>query len=276
MNEKRRLRSLSRGTPWRVALLFTAVLASHTLLWATAMQASEAERQNSCESCHANPDFRVTNRKLYDYYEEWSGSVHRQEQVTCDDCHGGEATASSKDAAHGDGVSASDPNSGVYYKNVPDTCGICHDEIFDGFRKSDHFKQVEKKEDEKQGPTCVTCHGAINSEVLNVNSVAESCEHCHNEETDNHPENPARAEAILNRSLSIRRFYRYIAIRAEPEEASAFFRMLDPKVQRLSMSWHSFDLKKIEEETREVMSLLTGKRDEIRARRNQSTGKGTN
>jgi reverse gyrase len=132
------------------------------------------------------------------------------------------------------------------------------------------------KQDEKQGPTCVTCHGAINSEVLKVNSVAEACAQCHNEETDNHPENPEKAKAILNRFLSIHRFYRYIAIRAEPEEGRAFFQKIDPKLKRLTITWHSFDLEKIDEETREVLTMLTAKRDEIRTRRKKSTEKRSN
>jgi nitrate/TMAO reductase-like tetraheme cytochrome c subunit len=275
--EKHSLKPVLREATRRAALILTAVLVSHTLLAATAQGADASEQENSCEICHQNPDFLVTNKKLYDYYQEWSESVHRQEDVTCDDCHGGDATATDKAASHGDGISEADPSSGVYYKNVVDTCGTCHDDILEGFRKSDHFEQVDKaKEDEKQGPTCVTCHGAINSEVLKVNSVADACAQCHNEETDNHPENPEKAKAILNRFLSIHRFYRYIAIRAEPEEGKAFFQKIDPKLKRLTITWHSFDLEKIDEETREVLTLLTAKRDEIRTRRKKSTEKRSN
>jgi hypothetical protein len=54
----------------------------------------------------------------------------------------------------------------------------------------------------------VTCHGSINSEVLNVNSVAVACARRHNEERDNRPNDPEKARAVLNRFLSIRRFHR--------------------------------------------------------------------
>jgi formate-dependent nitrite reductase cytochrome c552 subunit len=263
-----------RRTTRRAALVLTALLVSPTLPAAPAQAADAPAQENSCENCHRNPDFLVTNKKLYEYYQEWSGSVHRQEDVTCDDCHGGDPEASDKVASHGDGISESDPNSGVYYKNVVDTCGVCHDDILEGFRKSDHFEQVEKqKETDQQGPTCVTCHGAINSEVLNVNSVADACARCHNEESDNHPENPEKAKTILNRFLSIHRFYRYITIRAEPEESKAFFQAIDPKLQQLTIAWHSFDLEKIDEETRAILTMLTTKRDEIRARRKESKKK---
>ena len=272
-NERLGRGSSSQGTLWRLALLSAAVLGAQTPLLVTtsAMAAAAAEQDNTCEHCHQNPDFLVTNRKLHKYYQEWSGSVHRQEDVTCDDCHGGDATSADKSASHGEGVSASDPSSGIYYKNVVDTCGTCHEEILDGFRESDHFEQVEKKkEEDQQGPTCVTCHGSINSEILNVNSVADACARCHNAETDNHPDNPETAKAVLNRFLSIHRFYRYIAIRAEPEESRTFFQKLDPKLQQLSKTWHTFDLDEIDKETRAVLRTLTEKRDEIRARRKQA------
>ena len=273
MSEKRSLTSTLRVANPRATIpfLIAAVLVSQTLLSATPRVASGAEQQNSCESCHGNPDFLVTNKKLYDYYQEWSGSVHRQEDVACDDCHGGDSSNSDKLASHGDGLGASDVKSGIYYKNVVDTCGTCHEDVLEGFQQSDHFERVEKKEDKEQGPTCVTCHGSINSEVLDVNTVADACARCHNEKTDNHPDTPEEAKRILNRFLSISRFYRYITIRAEPEEAKTFFEKIDPKMQHLAMTWHSFDLEKIDEETREMLAVLTAKRKEIRARRKKAT-----
>ena len=125
----------------RFALLLPALLFPG---WAA------AEENNSCENCHRDPDFLVTNKQLYEYFQEWSGSIHRQEGVTCDDCHGGDPRAPGKKQAHGEGVSSSDPSSGIHYKNVPDTCGTCHDEIWEGFRESNHFEHVEKKKGEEQ------------------------------------------------------------------------------------------------------------------------------
>jgi nitrate/TMAO reductase-like tetraheme cytochrome c subunit len=230
-------------------------------------ESAASPAENTCEDCHRNPDFLVTNNQLYDYYQQWSGSVHQLEDVSCDDCHGGDARAADKETAHADGVRASDPASGIYFKNIPDTCGTCHEEILEGFSQSQHFEHVEKKKGEEQGPTCVTCHGSIDSAVLNVNTVGEACMRCHNAESDNHPENPEKAREILNRFLSIQRFYRYITIRAEPEEAQAFFSALDPKLRKLSVTWHTFDLDVIDAETTAVLGLMKAKRDEIRVRR---------
>jgi hypothetical protein len=251
------------GAPELLALLLIPLLAA----MAPAGRADDTGRTNSCEACHGDPDFLVTNKKLYDYYQEWSGSIHDQEEVTCDDCHGGNAGAAAKQAAHADGVGASDPASGIYFRNVPDTCGACHEEILAGFSESNHYEHVEKKKGEDQGPTCVTCHGAIDSEVLDVNTVTAACARCHNEKSGNHPEHPERAHQILNRFLSIQRFYRYITIRAEPDEAKAFFGKIDPKMKQLSVTWHTFDLEEIDKKTAEVLDSMKTKRDEIRSRR---------
>jgi hypothetical protein len=190
------------------ALLFTAALTSHTLCASAVWAGGDVEPENTCESCHRDSDFLVTNRKLY--------------------------------------------------------------ELLEGFRESKHFEHVEKKEGEEQGPTCVTCHGSINSEVLSVNSVEAACARCHNEETDNHPDIPEKARAILNRFMSINSFYRYITIRDEPEDAKEFFQAIDPRIQRLAVTWHGFDLKEIDAETREVLATLKAKRREIRSRPKKS------
>ena len=123
------------------------------------------------------------------------------------------------------------------------------------------------EEDDQQGPTCVTCHGSIDAEILDVNSVEAACVRCHNFETDNNPDIPAKARDALNKFLSIHRFYRYITIKAEPDDARQFFADLDPRLRRLSVTWHTFDLDAIEAGIEEVLGLLKAKRDEIRQKR---------
>jgi nitrate/TMAO reductase-like tetraheme cytochrome c subunit len=237
---------------------------------ASADETRPASDRDFCAECHSDPDLFVTNKKLYDYYQQWQNSVHEQEGVACDDCHGGDPSASDKDESHGLGVAESDPDSGIYYANVPATCGGCHEEILESFTESEHFKHVKKEEEEQQGPTCVSCHGSIEPTILDVNSVADTCVRCHNEKSDNHPEHPEKAREILNRFLSIQRFYRYIAIRATPDEAQKFFTEMDVRMGHLALTWHGFDLEKIDAETAEVLTTLKAKRDEIRQRRKKS------
>jgi hypothetical protein len=230
-----------------------------------ASAASTADAPNSCVECHSNPDFLVTAKKLYDYFQEWDVSVHRQEDVSCEDCHGGNSDTRDKKRAHGAEVSGGlTVGSAVSFENIPSTCGECHDDIYEGFRKSNHFAHLRKKKQEKQGPNCVTCHGSINATVLNVNTVQKACERCHNEETGNHPELPAKASELLDRFLSIHRYYRYIGIRGDPVDTQAFFAVMDERLRDLSVLWHTFDLPAIDKETRFVLDLLKAKRAEVR------------
>ena len=223
-----------------------------------------AENEDSCVECHRDRNFLVTNKKLYDYFEQWDASIHKREDVGCADCHGGNPAAPGKKQAHGKGVGVSDAASGIYYKNVAETCGQCHEDVLAGFQESDHYEQIEKEKDEEQGPTCVTCHGSIDVSILDVNTVEAACARCHNEETDNFPENPAEAGRILNRFLAIHRFYRYVSIRAEPEEAREFLLEVDTLHRKLVVTWHTFDLEQIEKETDELLGVLKAKRDELK------------
>ena len=225
--------------------------------------ASAAEVEDSCVDCHRNPNFLVTNRKLYEYFQDWSLSVHKQEEVTCVDCHGGDAGVPDKEGAHGGDLAESASRSAVNFRNIPRTCGECHDEIYEGFRESKHFEHVVAKKQEEQGPTCVTCHGSINVEVLNVRTVAGTCTKCHNEETDNHPENAEAATNLLNRFLLIHRYYRYVTVRGDPAETREFLEHTDAQIHALSVTWHTFDIDEIKEQTEIVIDALKRKREQV-------------
>jgi hypothetical protein len=208
----------------------------------------------------------VTNKKLYDYFLRWGDSIHMQEGVSCDDCHGGNPKASGKQKAHAGSLGGAEATSAVNFRNIPDTCGECHDDILEGFQKSEHFEHVlNEKDEEQQGPNCVTCHGSINVAVLNVTTIEEICQQCHNEDSDNQPENPRKARALLNRFLSIHRYYRYITVRADPVETKPFFARIDAQIRDLSVTWHSFDLEVITKKTEAVLEELKAKRGEVAA-----------
>jgi hypothetical protein len=219
---------------------------------------------DSCIACHSDPELMVTNKKLYDYFLRWSSSIHEQEGVSCDDCHGGNPGVSDKNGAHGGELGEAGATSAVNFRNIPDTCGECHSDIFEGFRKSEHFERVKNEVAKgQQGPTCVTCHGSINVAVLNVTTVEEICRQCHNEKSDNHPENPRKARGLLNRFLSIHRYYRYITVRGDPAEMKPFFERIDAQLRDLTTTWHSFDLEAIEKKTEAVLGELKAKRKEV-------------
>ena len=67
----------------------------------------------------------------------------------------------------------------------------------------------------------------------------------------------------MNRFLSIHRYYRYITVRGDPVETSEFFENVDARIRDLSVTWHTFDLDEIREETQTVLDSLKQKREEI-------------
>jgi len=221
---------------------------------------SAADDQDSCVACHSDPSFLVTNKKLYNYFQRWTSSLHAQEEVTCVDCHGGNPEVRDKTGAHGGDLAGSKKDSAVNFRNIPGTCGDCHEDILEGFRGSAHFKHLATEEKKEQGPNCVTCHGSINVAILDVNTVEEVCSQCHNEASDNHPENPRKARDLLNRFLAIHRYYRYINVRGDAIETRPFFEMVDTQLRDLSVTWHTFEIEKIEEKTQAVFEALRMKR----------------
>jgi hypothetical protein len=210
----------------------------------------------------------VTHPKLYEYYRDWENSIHGQEGVTCSDCHGGDPEAGDARRAHAEFAGANEKSSAVSFSRVHETCGVCHDEILEAYTRSKHYeKLMEDKQGERHGPTCVTCHSAMNTLTLDVTTVEKACARCHNEETQIDPTVPGQARDTLNKFLSIDRFHRYIAARMDPAGSGPFFRQIDERVTALSVLWHTFDLEGIRSETREVLDTMRRKRDEIRGQR---------
>lgn len=129
-----------------------------------------------CEGCHGDSAFMARDRKLYDYYQDWLTSPHKQAGITCDQCHGGDPSASDKQAAHAGRAPVIDPRSGVFFKKQPETCGQCHGEIAKQFTGSRHCSKVLGDE---LAPTCTTCHRAMNKKPYYQDILREGCQHCH-------------------------------------------------------------------------------------------------
>lgn len=222
-------------------------------------------QQSSCIRCHSQQRFLVTHPRLYHYFLNWKDSIHAQEGVSCVDCHGGNPQANDMRHAHaGRTKGHRSVMSAVNYKNIPATCAKCHSEVADSFRKSAHYRHLVAKGQARQGPNCVTCHGAMNTSVLNVNDVKAACARCHNRRTKNHPEIPGKAETILGEFLSVHRYTRYIAIKSKPEDLKATFQVVDKMVHDLDAEWHTFDLGAVEVKTQKLLRFLKEQRQEIR------------
>jgi len=236
------------------------LIAFASLIWAAG---------DTCIQCHQDPELLVTNKKLYDYFQNWRASAHGHEDVACVDCHGGDNTTNDKIKAHGKDMSTDKVQSAVHYKNIPTTCGECHDSFLNAYKDSKHFAQLVDKGESDQGPNCVTCHGSLNSVKPVVNTVHDVCLQCHNIETKNNPDIPNKSVSLLNDLNAIRGYRRYISKRSDPLLSKPILHHIDTKIVSLAEHWHQFDLAIISKDTKKLLHFCRQEREKIRAKRKQ-------
>lgn len=131
------------------------------------------ERNAECSlECHED---RV-RQLATDNYQQWSESVHALKGVTCEACHEGDPSQATKEKAHTGIKNNTDPESPVYYTNVPGTCGKCHPKELFNFENSTHYKKLEALQ---LAPSCTTCHHPHTFTILSTEDFSNSCGTCH-------------------------------------------------------------------------------------------------
>jgi hypothetical protein len=161
------------------ALCFTVLLVVLIPGWLKASPSQQGENilpQNTCVNCHAQikSPLAVSSR-----YFEWHVSLHRDNSVGCEKCHGGDPTTKDQEKSHQLIVlPAANEQSKVHPANLPETCGTCHTEIATAFTGSRHYQKLKSS---SLGPTCTTCHAHMASAVVqSPTEAAALCATCHN------------------------------------------------------------------------------------------------
>lgn len=137
----------------------------------------------TCARCHSDP-------KIVQKYDipiavaltAYQNSVHgvavlserKFDAATCSSCHG----------SH-DIRTMADPAAPIFWKNVPQTCGRCHGEIYRQYTLSVHWSAAKKGI--RNAPVCTDCHGEHEvkspadptSPVHPLRVAAATCERCH-------------------------------------------------------------------------------------------------
>lgn len=130
--------------------------------------AAEESAEPVCIQCHSKmPEKYSLPVKL------WKGSIHAENGIGCNGCHGGDP----KDAAN-----AMSPARGFLgapkEPAIPAFCGRCHVGVMKDYLASAHGRKLGAG-----GPTCVTCHGnhqVIKASLELINE--KSCSRCHSYE----------------------------------------------------------------------------------------------
>jgi len=158
-----RMRILAVKTNFAIIMTFSLVLT--LLMVQSGMSAAAGAVEIVCIECHS---------KLPGKYGEpvklWRGSIHDENGIDCDSCHGGDP----KDA-----VNAMKPARGFLgapkEMDIPAFCGRCHVGVLKDYLTSLHGKALGKG-----GPTCVTCHGNHKVVKATLELINEkSCSRCH-------------------------------------------------------------------------------------------------
>lgn len=132
-----------------------------------------------CLTCHLDKKRfeKIGKESLVAFVENYKTSTHANiialggESATCIDCHDNHMIQDVKAAENK-----------VSKKNLPNTCGKCHDDIVNDFEQSIHGKVLA--EGMEFAPTCTDCHGEHNIKSVDLSSVGklttkEKCMDCH-------------------------------------------------------------------------------------------------
>jgi cytochrome c553 len=205
---------------------------------------------NSCISCHEN----LTAKNVSVNYQRWSDSVHSSYFVTCDACHGGNPNVNSQAEAHSSLKNVTDPQSPIYYKNVPETCGKCHETELEHFMNTMHYQRLRA---ESSAPSCATCHKPHSFKVLKASELSTLCRVCHNEKVQPTSANvPDDAKLALEKATELQNEIVTVknslsAAKAKGKDVSSAQNDLDKAtsvMKDVPSLWHSFNLKNFDKQ----------------------------
>lgn len=205
---------------------------------------------NSCVNCHSKIGKSDPSHPAHSFIE-WQTSIHANKGINCDACHGGNPSAKEPSLAHKNISRSMDPGSSIYFDKIPDSCGSCHLQELEGFKSSDHYKELNRS---GKGPNCVTCHGSMASHVMTPRELESVCTLCHRR--------PTKAYAAL---LSLQTSRKYIvqlrnriqdskSKKIETEAQSNILIQSEKNYQEALKIWHTFNMEKVLEKAQELQS----------------------
>jgi hypothetical protein len=183
--------------------ILVILIATFFTVFPTPVQADPTP--NACITCH-----KLLGGTAGRAFAEWNNSIHQENGVTCESCHGGNAEVDLTDIGQltreefaARTASAMSPTHGFVGKPAGtalfDMCRMCHSGAVERFQASIMGKAYIGK---KGGPSCVTCHQAHNNEIPEIPKV---CKNCHKDTTGFDRIDPMSVnEATISRLSGVR------------------------------------------------------------------------
>jgi nitrate/TMAO reductase-like tetraheme cytochrome c subunit len=149
-----------------MTIKYSLVFSFGLLLFAYVSPVASQEPESSCISCHT-----AMGGDLANPVELWQDSIHKQNGISCNNCHGGNPALQDTDAMGPQEGFVGAPTE----EGVPQFCGKCHVAVMENYMKSPHWL-TEKKEH----PVCTTCHTAHHQQRATLDLINEkNCSRCH-------------------------------------------------------------------------------------------------
>lgn len=221
--------------------------------------AAKAETESSCIACHKT----VEGVSYVEHnFADWDKSVHAKAGINCNVCHNGDPSKNDKDSAHKGILRSTDQKSPVYFTQIPETCGSCHQEEFKAFKKSVHFKELQHS---GRGPNCVTCHGSMANYVMAPRELEMTCTLCHRRPTQAY----ATLMSLNNASSSLARLKEELqGDKSSQHQIKVYKEALD-LYNSAVVDWHTFKMKSVLQNAQEVTRRTNGAINELKLKRMQ-------
>jgi nitrate/TMAO reductase-like tetraheme cytochrome c subunit len=256
------------------------VFLSLTIAWGLSESAPSSSAQdilapyksNNCVTCHS----RVASPlKLTSRYAEWHMSSHREKEVGCEKCHGGDPKISEAKSAHKGVLAPADVNSRLHARNLPETCNGCHQGVVGSFVESKHYQNLKGV---GLGPSCSTCHAHMASEVIyTAEQTSTLCSSCHNSSNAMMPrrlEIPVQAgetmEAIRRANMMTAWADRLLEEahkrKMDMADADKEMKIVRAMLSEAKVSWHAFNLDVVRRKADAAYETGTKLKDDLRGK----------
>ena len=191
-----------------------------------------------CITCHS-----AMPGKFGEPVTLWKGSIHAENGIACNACHGGDP----KDAAN-----AMKKERGFLgapkYNDVPAFCGRCHVGVLKDYLASGHGRALATG-----GPNCVICHGNHQIVKASLELINEkSCSRCHSYERAKVIKGAMQETEAIIVALDARIVrYKQVGMDTERMEKELFSQR-----NRFHSLFHNVDVKRVTAESAQIQAEL--------------------